>query len=69
MTKAEALFELICDYSKDQGTKTGYRNVCRALNVLGIEGDEKFNVLVRMNYHNYKTPSEPYEWLQKALTK
>ena len=62
-TVAEAIEILLYEAAKERNTKAGYCRVYRALNAIGLTGDEMSRIYYVLGYTNEK--GQPYAWLQK----
>lgn len=60
MNKTEAILELMRDARSERSSRTSYKRVCRALDVLDREGNVEIKTILQwLEYVSYET-GQPY---------
>jgi hypothetical protein len=66
MDKCDAVLELMRDFASERLlTKSSYKRVCKAMQVLDLSAHDKNRLLHLMNYHT--SDGEHMAWLASAL--
>ena len=60
-TKLEAVEDIVREAMKNKNTKRGYGSVCKALLMLGLNGNEIGRILYLLSYAD--NTGKPYQWL------